>query len=122
MHHAWKKNGRELFLGGKTMGGNNSLVSKIMGGNISGMENPVEELEATPRSLYQPETQLVSDEEIDKLFNILKEVDILSPVEVFHVYIPLSVAGMSRTTRCYLFQNVVFVTFAPLICAPSRYM
>jgi len=43
----------------------------------------LEELESTPRSPYQPETELVSDEEFVKLFNILKDVDIPSPVAVF---------------------------------------
>jgi len=32
----WKNDGRELFLGGKTMGGNYSQVSKITGGKNSG--------------------------------------------------------------------------------------
>jgi len=34
----WKNDGREYFLDGKTMGGNNSQVSKIMGGKNYGRE------------------------------------------------------------------------------------
>jgi len=44
----------------------------------------LEEFDSTPRPPYQPETELVSDGEINKLFDIFKTVDIPSLVAVFY--------------------------------------
>jgi len=44
----------------------------------------LEELDTTPRSPYHPDTELLSDEEIDIFLDIFKEIDIPSPVAVFY--------------------------------------
>jgi len=44
----------------------------------------LEELDTTPRSPYHPDTELVSDGEIDNFLDIFKEIDIPSPVAVFY--------------------------------------
>jgi len=71
----------------------------------------LEELDSTPRSPYHPETELVSDGEIDKLFDILKEVDISSPVAVFYAVLQCALHYLWRECReqCDVLYSLIIV-------------